>query len=48
MKEREEIAKRVQSFKAHQEQLARDREARMDQMTQQIRKTLSEMYAREQ
>jgi hypothetical protein len=46
MSEREEIRKRVQAFKAHQERLTQEREARMNKLTQQIRQTLSEMHAR--
>ena len=44
--EREEIRKRVQAFKAHQERLIKEREARMNKLTQQIRQTLSDMHAR--
>jgi hypothetical protein len=47
MNDREDIAKRVQNFRAHQEKLAREREARMNALTQQIRQTLAEMHARE-
>ena len=46
MSEREEIRNRVQAFKAHQEQLMREREARMNTLTQQTRQMLSEMHAR--
>lgn len=46
MSEREDIQKRVQSFKAHQDRLAREREERMDKLTRQIRQTLSQMHAR--
>lgn len=46
MGDREEIKKRVEAFKAHQDRLTREREARMDKLTQQIRRTLSEMYER--
>jgi hypothetical protein len=47
MNDRDDIAKRVQSFKTHQEKLAREREARMDAVIRQIRQTLAEMHARE-
>jgi hypothetical protein len=46
MSERDEIRKRVQAFKAHQERLNREREVRMDKLTQQIRQALSDMHAR--
>jgi hypothetical protein len=46
MSDREEIRKRVRAFKAHQDQLAQEREARMNKLTQQIRQTLSEMHER--
>jgi hypothetical protein len=46
MIEREGIRKRVQAFKAHQDRLTREREERMNKLTQQIRQTLSEMHAR--
>jgi hypothetical protein len=47
MNDREDIAKRVQSFKTHQEKLARERDARMNAVTRQIRQALAEMRARE-
>ena len=45
--EREEIERRVQAFRAYQEKLNRERETRMNKLTQQIRKTLSDMHDRE-
>jgi hypothetical protein len=43
MSERDEVRRRGQAFKAHQERLTSEREARMNTLTQQIRQTLSEM-----
>jgi hypothetical protein len=48
MSDREDIVRRVQSFRAHQDKLVREREARMNALTQQIRRTLAEMHAREE
>jgi hypothetical protein len=47
MSEREEIKKRVQNFRAHQERLTRERDARMNKTTQEMRKMLSDLYGRD-
>jgi hypothetical protein len=44
MGEREEIKKRIQNFKAYQEKLAQERNARMNKATQNIRRMVDEMW----
>jgi hypothetical protein len=44
MGEREEIQKRIQNFKAHQEKLAQERNARMNKATQHIRRMVADMW----
>jgi hypothetical protein len=46
MNEREEIQKRVQSFREHQLRLIEEREARMNRLAQQTRQLLLEMNGR--
>jgi hypothetical protein len=44
--ERDEIQKRVQSFREHQMRLIEEREARMNRLAQQTRQLLLEMNSR--
>ena len=47
MSDRDDIRKRVDAFRAYQERLTREREARIGKVMQEVRLTLAEMRRRE-